>query len=336
MWKEKFKKYHVLVMTPQILLRLLTHRQIHLSKINLIVFDEAHWAGPKRNLAKSNHDYTQIVDYIRNQVNEHQPRILGLSANTDSNEEELNIRITTKLPLGPSKLKLCLEQIYEILIEMGPWCGENAIKYFSIYFEYILYLYGHILPPYKEILVSFLRILETCRSILKEFMSEMTEQQKIIDFVSPKMKRLLELLLNFKNNDEKLDKQICGLVFVQRRAECKTLTSWLTELKKYDPDNFGFMEVGYAVGISNQPGFLKSLVSSTQKTQTRTLEEFRSGKKNLLIATSVLEEGLDVGGCNLVVRYDFPHTLRDYLQSKGRARNNDSHYVLFCPEKERY
>ncbi|RWR98868.1 endoribonuclease Dicer-like protein, partial [Dinothrombium tinctorium] len=424
MWKEKFKKYHVLVMTPQILLRLLTHRQIHLSKINLIVFDEAHWAGPKRNLAKSNHDYTQIVDYIRNQVNEHQPRILGLSASliknkvnperirqyvkvfeqsfnakcltvygiedlgdkstnpreilwcfasdsiiacslvnnilskvfefldsliqeyesqnhiqyadTDSNKEELNIRITTKLPLGPSKLKLCLEQIYEILIEMGPWCGENVIKYFSDYFDYILNLYGHIIPPYKEILDSFLQILETCRSILKEFMSEMTEQQKLIDFVSPKMKRLLELLLNFKNNDEKLDKQICGLVFVQRRAECKTLTSWLTELKKYDPDNFGFMEVGYAVGISNQPGFLKSLVSSTQKTQTRTLEEFRSGKKNLLIATSVLEEGLDVGGCNLVVRYDFPHTLRDYLQSKGRARNNDSHYVLFCPEKERY
>ncbi|RWR99549.1 endoribonuclease Dicer-like protein, partial [Dinothrombium tinctorium] len=86
MWKEKFKKYHVLVMTPQILLRLLTHRQIHLSKINLIVFDEAHWAGPKRNLAKSNHDYTQIVDYIRNQVNEHQPRILGLSASLIKNK----------------------------------------------------------------------------------------------------------------------------------------------------------------------------------------------------------------------------------------------------------
>lgn len=53
------------------------------------------------------------------------------------------------------------------------------------------------------------------------------------------------------------------------------------------------------------------------------MKNFRQMKLNLLCATSVLEEGVDVRQCNVVIRYDPPKDFRSYVQSKG-------------PKKKRY
>lgn len=47
------------------------------------------------------------------------------------------------------------------------------------------------------------------------------------------------------------------------------------------------------------------------------------------MATSVLEEGLDVPDCNLVVRVDQVPTYPSYIQSRGRARHKDSKFLSF-------
>ena len=39
------------------------------------------------------------------------------------------------------------------------------------------------------------------------------------------------------------------------------------------------------------------------------------------VATSVLEEGLDVPACDVVVRFDSVDSLRAYVQSRGRVRH---------------
>ena len=42
----------------------------------------------------------------------------------------------------------------------------------------------------------------------------------------------------------------------------------------------------------------------------------------------MLEEGVDIPQCNLVVRFDEPTEYRSHVQSKGRARAASAHYVL--------
>lgn len=49
---------------------------------------------------------------------------------------------------------------------------------------------------------------------------------------------------------------------------------------------------------------------------------------NIIVATSVLEEGLDVQSCNLVIRFDPSATVCSFIQSRGRARMQNSHFLI--------
>jgi len=60
------------------------------------------------------------------------------------------------------------------------------------------------------------------------------------------------------------------------------------------------------------------------------LRKFRAHETNLLIATSIVEEGVDIPKCNLVVRFDLPTEYRSYVQSKGRARAPISNYIMLA------
>lgn len=51
--------------------------------------------------------------------------------------------------------------------------------------------------------------------------------------------------------------------------------------------------------------------------QNEIMKQFREGLCNLLIATSVLEEGIDIPVCNVIIRFDKIRTYCDYVQTKG-------------------
>lgn len=50
-----------------------------------------------------------------------------------------------------------------------------------------------------------------------------------------------------------------------------------------------------------------------------TLKEFREGSIKIMIATSVAARGLDVPSLRLVVNYDVPSHLEDYVHRVGRT-----------------
>lgn len=69
--------------------------------------------------------------------------------------------------------------------------------------------------------------------------------------------------------------------------------------------------------------------------QREILKQFNSGTTRLVISTTVLEEGLDVTTCNLVVRFSAPSSYRQFIQSRGRAcRSSNGVFAIICQTLE--
>lgn len=68
--------------------------------------------------------------------------------------------------------------------------------------------------------------------------------------------------------------------------------------------------------------------------QTEILENFRQGNANVMVATSVAEEGIDIPCCNVVVRLEPARTVIKFIQARGRARYPNSRYVVMCCDSE--
>jgi len=59
------------------------------------------------------------------------------------------------------------------------------------------------------------------------------------------------------------------------------------------------------------------------------INALRSGDINVLVATSVVEEGVDVQACSFVVVFDGLQTVKGYIQMKGRARQEKATFFVF-------
>eukprot|EP01053_Blabericola_migrator_P000494 Blabericola_migrator_1__493@NODE_111_length_13907_cov_66_898049_g99_i0_p1_GENE_NODE_111_length_13907_cov_66_898049_g99_i0NODE_111_length_13907_cov_66_898049_g99_i0_p1_ORF_typecomplete_len2994_score576_76Ribonuclease_3/PF00636_26/5_6e18Ribonuclease_3/PF00636_26/8_8e14Ribonucleas_3_3/PF14622_6/8_9e13Ribonucleas_3_3/PF14622_6/2_9e06ResIII/PF04851_15/1_2e14Helicase_C/PF00271_31/2_4e12DEAD/PF00270_29/0_00083DEAD/PF00270_29/3_3e05ERCC3_RAD25_C/PF16203_5/0_0092ERCC3_RAD25_C/PF16203_5/1_1e03Flavi_DEAD/P len=71
----------------------------------------------------------------------------------------------------------------------------------------------------------------------------------------------------------------------------------------------------------------------TQEEQRSRVEKFAGpsdGRHTLqiMVATTVIEEGFDLPDCNAVIRFNLPATLAQHIQSRGRARRPGSQYFL--------
>ena len=83
------------------------------------------------------------------------------------------------------------------------------------------------------------------------------------------------------------------------------------------------------VGHSGSDGQLHAV-------QLKAVADFRDGKSKILVCTSVLEEGIDVPECNIVIRFDGVQSLIQFIQSRGRARmqNETSKFFILANEEE--
>jgi ATP-dependent RNA helicase RhlE len=57
----------------------------------------------------------------------------------------------------------------------------------------------------------------------------------------------------------------------------------------------------------------------SQGERTRALEDFKSGKIRVLVATDIAQRGLDVSGISHVINYDVPQQPEDYVHRIGRT-----------------
>ncbi|XP_023219964.1 endoribonuclease Dicer-like [Centruroides sculpturatus] len=145
----------------------------------------------------------------------------------------------------------------------------------------------------------------------------------------------IQLNRNEKQIEDLKSEKMCGIVFVKERITAHVLNLWLTEISKKRED-FKFISSNFIYGHNQiQRNCATRDATMSLHKQEEILYKFRNKEYNLLIATSVVEEGLDVPKCNLVIRFDRPEEFRSYIQSKGRARAQDSKYFIMVSQIDR-
>ncbi|NXE46517.1 IFIH1 protein, partial [Casuarius casuarius] len=112
-----------------------------------------------------------------------------------------------------------------------------------------------------------------------------------------------------------------GIIFTKTRQSAFALFQWIK-------DNTKFEEVGIKAHYLIGAGHNSETKPMTQNEQREVIGKFRDGSVNLLIATTVAEEGLDIKECNIVIRYGLVTNEIAMLQARGRARADESTYAL--------
>ncbi|KAK5654561.1 hypothetical protein OQA88_7190 [Cercophora sp. LCS_1] len=119
------------------------------------------------------------------------------------------------------------------------------------------------------------------------------------------------------------------IVFVTERATAVILHHLLSRHPVISPR----FRAGCVVGSSRHERGRRDLGAvHSPADQSDVIEKFRAGEVNLMVATAVAEEGLDVSACNLVVCFDPPMSPNSFIQRRGRARRAGSGYVLLVDE----
>ncbi|XP_003706496.2 endoribonuclease Dcr-1 isoform X1 [Megachile rotundata] len=125
---------------------------------------------------------------------------------------------------------------------------------------------------------------------------------------------------------------LCGVIFVDKGFVAKVLFYLLNEISAHDED-LEFLSPLYTIERNTDDVSYSKDLEIEHKKQEEVLKKFRIHECNLLISTSILEEGIDIPKCNFVMRYDFPKTYQSYVQCKSRARAIDALHVLLVPKE---
>ncbi|KAK0613764.1 hypothetical protein B0T14DRAFT_437452 [Immersiella caudata] len=242
------------------------------------------------------------------------PTVVRLMAHkTPRNLERLNEIVMTHDTYSQKQMKAFLNTAQTMCKELGPWAAdyyiERAVATFLRVQDNVQDQFDYMTEEDCSYLGQILQRIElssTCASPTN---------------LSSKAQALIEVLVSQTQDS-------VGIVFVKERATVAVLSHLLS----VHPQTRCRYRPGSMVGTSSNPGKKRSFLDLSKKEDLFSLHAFRAGKTNLLVATTVLEEGIDVPACNLVVCFDEPRTPKSFVQRRGRARMSASSLYLLVPE----
>ncbi|XP_069809596.1 ATP-dependent RNA helicase DHX58-like [Dendropsophus ebraccatus] len=157
-----------------------------------------------------------------------------------------------------------------------------------------------------------------CR-LFNENSNGLLELCRNMKYENPKLKRLEEILKEHFQSASNSH----GIIFTRTRHSTHYLLEWVQSNASLQGLNIKAATLTGA-GLSNQSKHM------TQNEQKDVIQRFRQGSLNLLISTSVAEEGLDIPECNIVVRYRLMTNEISMVQARGRARAENSCYSFLA------
>lgn len=240
------------------------------------------------------------------------PHVLHLStAKSTHRHHQLRETVETHNTYAQKQIKSFCNTAQIVGVELGPWATDYYVHRVITGF---LAVQTNASP--HEISEQYRRYIAECfRKV------DAPAPQHVPDNISIKVQALLDILSSHKQ-------ATTGIIFARERATVAVLAHILS----VHPSTKGHFRVGAMTGTSAHASRSKDFLSLAKKDDQQSLHSFRIGKINLLVATSVVEEGIDVPVCNLVICFDEPMSPKTFVQRRGRARHSVCHFYLLCPE----
>ena len=348
--------YDVLVVTAGAFYELVIQEHIDVHLFCVVVIDECHHAS-------GGHRYMDVIQLFTRMLLATQPRILGLTASpiNANTVQQAKSQLQKFLLNFPSARIFCPETYksnQDVISEVFQYTNNQSsflnqvVKIFNEHLRNKIYwplkisgieLQGDLLNSYQIIgelrsiennyqavpeLASavkcaylYIESLEMCAimgvrtayNLLKDEVKEIVYENIYED--SARLNRLSAILKGLKENSK-------VLVFVHTRAVARVLYEFLCE-------NFGTFKPRMVFGHGGYDGM------SWEEEQELAIMEFAGGDCNLIVCTSVLEEGLDVAECDVVVSFTGFRSLIQFIQVRGRTRKHGSKFFVFQSTSER-
>lgn len=339
--RELYNKNNLIVSTPQTINNDLEKGNVE-SNFSLIIFDECH-------RAVGNYAYTKIAE----KFNSTKTLFVGLTASPGGKKERIEevmkalkitnieIRSLTDPDVAPYVQK---SEISWVFVELGEQLSQIKKELDGLISKHAQKLGAMGFPPPLKHKGQFLKLRERILNIPSEIkypaliqysillhlihMSELLETQGIyplkdyIEKLKEKTSKSAAILLH--------DPILAKIVQLSSKSEDHPKMNALLNTLKELNGKKSIVFVQYRSQISHieeflkQNGFLaKQFVGKrdgvTRKIQEETIAEFRQGKFDVLVASSIAEEGLDIPAVDSVIFYEpIPSEIRS-IQRRGRA-----------------
>lgn len=240
--------------------------------------------------------------------------------------------VLIEAPNAVTKIKNTLQDIIDHVDKCGLYGCSKAILSHIVQFERFR-KHAQDEDMHRTMQIIITSLTATLKTIEDHMASEKDLLKKIIKFSSNEVIKLIDVLIDFQNRVmEGTAKPLCCIIFVTKRFTAKILYHIFKNLKKCHP-RFDFINPEFMVGFNSNPYNDTRELVFERKQNLQVLDHFKQKQVNVLFSTNVIEEGIDVPECTLVIMFDIPQNYRSYIQSKGRARHKDSQYVLmYSPE----
>eukprot|EP01022_Parablepharisma_sp_SALTPOND_P000795 TRINITY_DN105056_c0_g1_i1.p1 TRINITY_DN105056_c0_g1~~TRINITY_DN105056_c0_g1_i1.p1 ORF type:complete len:1132 (-),score=86.42 TRINITY_DN105056_c0_g1_i1:9000-12395(-) len=252
-----------------------------------------------------------------------------------------NYAVSTQVPNAEELFKINRKLTFYLLLVIR--------KGYSLLLELGIQAFIEFLTDLKEDLNDNTKLMESCVEVLR------ADVKSSETLYTTKLIRTLHLIWEKKQEL----KHLSLILFAREKIVCIYLHKLLGSIptrftfdyiygNKFQPTVLSHIQIKIqgnykklqksVLALENEinewvPRFTISFMNPTR--QRDALDKFKSNATEVLIATQVIEEGLDVISCNVIIAYNMLMNVKSFIQMKGRARAENSEFIVMVHETER-
>ncbi|KAG5314150.1 DICER Endoribonuclease, partial [Acromyrmex insinuator] len=283
---------------------------------------QGYCTNPNEEIVKySKYLVPEVINKINDIIKTTNEVIKNIKLNFDDIYKESSEEMRPKSK--SSKLMAILDDVGKISSQAGIYCGNTSALLHLIQLESLRkYSDDQMTNVLLDYLITQIMLM---RKLFDNEMKGCIELDRLFNFSCNQIQKLFEMLLKYYNNLGK--EKFCSIIFVKERFMTQVIYHMLKTLSAHDR-RYSFLQPDYVIGFQNNPYKNTREVSCIAKWNKEVLQRLKNGSSNCIVATDVVDEGIDIPMCTLIIRYDVPTDFRAYVQSKGRARHNLSSYLI--------